>query len=433
MGKLKAGQTLLKIDIIASFICAGLLVIALLVMLIIGNYLPAESKATYNTYLIVLAICIIPVIIGAVLSIFCLNHPKKPLIIITLVFGVILEAPLMVIGCIFLLLSLDYLMEMQRIPKIDDETEEDTRLVVLARQEKKKYHSSSWNDYKNMWKKKSVGEKITLSIMLVIFLIYGFSLLFPLIWALYNSFKTTTDYDMDSFRLPLEWTVKNYEQVFTTAAAGDTNIPMAIFNSVWMSLLSTFLGLFASCLTSYVVAKYRFKTSTLIYTVAIFIQIIPLVGGITGMYQLLWGTLQIANNPFLIWPIWFGGFGFSFLMLYSAFKSVPWSYAESAFIDGAGHFTTFIRIMLPSVKPILASLFVVNFIGAWNDYMTAYLYMPNWAPLSLAVYLLKDDATRISYPVYLAVVVVSVIPIIALFISFQKLIMENTTVGGLKG
>ena len=351
MGKFKAGQTLLKIDIIASFICAGLLVIALLVMLIIGNYLPAESKATYNTYLIVLAICIIPVIIGAVLSIFCLNHPKKPLIIITLVFGVILEAPLMVIGCIFLLLSLDYLMEMQRIPKIDDETEEDTRLVVLARQEKKKYHSSSWNDYKNMWKKKSVGEKITLSIMLVIFLIYGFSLLFPLIWALYNSFKTTTDYDMDSFRLPLEWTVKNYEQVFTTAAAGDTNIPMAIFNSVWMSLLSTFLGLFASCLTSYVVAKYRFKTSTLIYTVAIFIQIIPLVGGITGMYQLLWGTLQIANNPFLIWPIWFGGFGFSFLMLYSAFKSVPWSYAESAFIDGAGHFTTFLRIMLPSVYP----------------------------------------------------------------------------------
>ena len=111
----------------------------------------------------------------------------------------------------------------------------------------------------------------------------------------------------------------------------------------------------------------------------------------------------------------------------------PWSYAESAFIDGAGHFKTFTKIMLPSVKPILASLFVVNFMGAWNDYMTSYLYMPSYAPLSLMVYLLRDDATRISYPVYLAVVVISIIPIIALFISFQKLIMENTTIGGLKG
>ena len=324
-------------------------------------------------------------------------------------------------------------MKKKTTPKIDDVMIEDSRLVVLAREEKKKYKTSKWNDYKNLWKKKSVGEKVTLSIMFVIFIFYGLSLLFPLIWAFYNSFKTAPDYDANNLRLPLQWTFDNYERVFSTAATGKINIPSAIVNSIWMSVVSTFLGLFASCLTSYVVAKYRFRASTIIYTVAIFIQIIPLVGGITGMYQLLHGTLKIADKPLLIWPIWFGGFGFSFLMLYSAFKSVPWSFAESAFIDGAGHFTTFLRIMLPPIKPILASLFVVNFIGAWNDYMTAYLYMPSWAPLSLAVYMLKDDATRISYPVYLSVVIISVIPILTLFISFQKLIMENTTVGGLKG
>lgn len=324
-------------------------------------------------------------------------------------------------------------MKKKTTPKIDDVMIEDSRLVVLAREEKKKYKTSKWNDYKNLWKKKSVGEKVTLSIMFVIFIFYGLSLLFPLIWAFYNSFKTAPDYDANNLRLPLQWTFDNYEKVFSTAATGKINIPSAIVNSIWMSVVSTFLGLFASCLTSYVVAKYRFRASTIIYTVAIFIQIIPLVGGITGMYQLLHGTLKIADKPLLIWPIWFGGFGFSFLMLYSAFKSVPWSFAESAFIDGAGHFTTFLRIMLPPIKPILASLFVVNFIGAWNDYMTAYLYMPSWAPLSLAVYMLKDDATRISYPVYLSVVIISVIPILTLFISFQKLIMENTTVGGLKG
>lgn len=310
--------------------------------------------------------------------------------------------------------------------------EESAPLIVLSRDQNRLYRGFG-SEYRNAWKKKSVGERITLIIMFVVFLIYGFTLLFPLIWAGYNSFKPTVEYDVNSFKLPMDWTVENYERVFTELQANGSNIFSAIINSIWMSLASTLLGLFASCLTAYVVSKYKFKASGLIYTVAIFIQIIPLVGSLTGMYDLLWGKLRIADEPFLIWPIWFGGFGFSFLMLYGAFSSVPWSYAESAFIDGAGHFKTFTKIMLPSVKPILASLFVVNFMGAWNDYMTSYLYMPSYAPLSLMVYLLRDDATRISYPVYLAVVVISVIPIIALFISFQKLIMENTTIGGLKG
>lgn len=325
-------------------------------------------------------------------------------------------------------------MKKKNVPCINDEVVSDPRpLITISREESRQFKTSRFGEYISMWKKKSTSERVILIIMFVIFLIYGFSLLFPLIWAFYNSFKPPVEYDKDSFALPIQWTVDNYQKVFTSIEANGTNIFTSLLNSIWMSALSTFLGLFASCLTAYVVAKYRFKASGLIYTVAIFIQIIPLVGSVTGMYDLLWGKLQIADEPFLIWPIWFGGFGFSFLILYSAFKSVPWSYAESAFIDGAGHFTTFIRIMLPTIKPVLASLFVVNFMGAWNDYMTAYLYMPSFAPLSLAVYLLQSDATRIAYPVYLAVIVISVIPIIALFISFQKLIMENTSVGGLKG
>lgn len=325
-------------------------------------------------------------------------------------------------------------MKKKNVPCINDEVVSDPRpLITISREESRQFKTSRFGEYINMWKKKSTSERVILIIMFVIFLIYGFTLLFPLIWAFYNSFKPPVEYDKDSFALPIQWTVDNYQKVFTSIEANGTNIFTSLLNSIWMSTLSTFLGLFASCLTAYVVAKYKFKASGLIYTVAIFIQIIPLVGSVTGMYDLLWGKLQIADEPFLIWPIWFGGFGFSFLILYSAFKSVPWSYAESAFIDGAGHFTTFIRIMLPTIKPVLASLFVVNFMGAWNDYMTAYLYMPSFAPLSLAVYLLQSDATRIAYPVYLAVIVISVIPIIALFISFQKLIMENTSVGGLKG
>lgn len=309
----------------------------------------------------------------------------------------------------------------------------ENKLIVLSRDTRIGKKRDGMRTWRSNWKKKSRSERVVLWIMLAIFVVYGLSLLFPIFWAVLNSFKTTREFNADSFAFTANPTLDNYKKVFTELSSANTSIPKAILNSIWMTTASTLLGLIASSLTAYVVAKYRFKMSGFIYALAIFIQIIPLVGSVTGMYQLIWGTLKIGDKPFLIWPIWFGGFGFSFLMLYSAFKSVPWSYAESAFIDGAGHFMTFVRIMLPSVKPVLASLFVVNFIGAWNDYMTAYLYMPSYSPLALAVYELQGDAKFISYPVYLSVIVISIIPTIILFISFQKLIMENTTTGGLKG
>lgn len=306
------------------------------------------------------------------------------------------------------------------------------QLITLSINNKKPLNSG-FGTWKKMWKKKSVTERVVLWIMFAIFVVYGFSLVFPLIWALINSFKPGKEFDLNQFALPKAWTLNNYIAVFTELDNGSSSILESIWNSIWMSTVSTLLGLAASCLTSYVVAKYKFKASGFIYAAVIFIQVIPLVGSTTGMYQLIHNTLDIANKPWAIWPIWFGGFGFSFLMLYSGFKSVSWSYAESAFIDGASHLQTFTHIMLPAVKPVLASLFVVNFISAWGDYMTAYLYMDEFPPLALAVYTMADDATRINYPAYLAVIIISVLPTIILFISFQKLIMENTNAGGLKG
>lgn len=310
------------------------------------------------------------------------------------------------------------------------------RLITLSRNQGTSVPSKlSLKSWKKMWIKKPVAERVILWIMFAIFAVYGFSLLFPLVWAVINSFKSTRDFDNNSFNLNFKWTLDNYKELITvTMPETGINLFSAIWNSIWMSTLSTFLGIFASCLTSYVCSKYEFKMSGFIYAGAVLLQIIPLVGGITGMYQLIWKTLQIGDEPLFLWPIWFGGFGFSFLMLYGAFKSVPWSYAESAFIDGAGHFRVFLRIMLPQVKPILSSLFVINFISAWNEYMTAHLYMPNHQPLAYAVYLLKDASQRDGgIPAFLAAVTISIIPTLILFIAFQKLIMENTTTGGLKG
>lgn len=282
------------------------------------------------------------------------------------------------------------------------------------------------------WRNRDTNEKITLTVMFIIFLIYALSLLYPVFWTFYNSLKTGKEFNADHFSWPLFQHWENYVQAWNADVKGVT-ILQAFWNSIWMSLLSVSLTLIASCLTAYVVAKYHFKGSKAIYAIAVFIQIIPLVGGVSGFYQWVWSDLQIADDPLLIWPMWFGGFGFCFLVLYGAFKSVPWDYAESAFVDGASRFRVFWQIMVPMVKPVLASLFIIQSLSAWSEYMTPYLYLPSYPTLSLAVYELSSEATRVGVPLYFAIIIITIIPSITLFASFQDMIMKNTTAGGLKG
>lgn len=282
------------------------------------------------------------------------------------------------------------------------------------------------------WRRRGKGEKLILSVMLVIFIVYAASLLYPLIWAAYNSLKTGREFNENQFVLPtiLQW--KNYISAFSVKV-GNTSLLMSLFNSCWMTALNVICGLTFSAMTAYVVAKYKFRGSSIIYAVAIFIQIIPLVGNMPATYKLMHSTLGIANNPMLYWVTWCGGFGFSFLMLYGAFKNVSWTYAEAAMMDGANRFQVFYKVMIPMIKPVLVSLAIVNSIGAWNDYMTPYLYMNDYPTLSLAVYELSEDAVRVGIPLYFAIIIISIIPTMTIFIIFQKTIMENVTTGGLKG
>lgn len=282
------------------------------------------------------------------------------------------------------------------------------------------------------WRSRDANEKATMIVMFVIFLIYALSLLYPVFWVGYNSLKTGRAFNDDHFAWPSDPQWSNYANAWKAEVKGVT-ILQSFWNSIWMTLLSVVLTLIASSLTAYVVAKYHFRGSKFIYSAAVFIQIIPLVGSVSGFYKWVWSDLQIADDPFLIWPMWFGGFGFSFLILVGAFKSVPWDYAESGFVDGASDFRVFWQIMLPMVKPVLASLFIVNCISAWGEYMTSYLYMPSYPTLALAVYELSNEATRVGIPLYFAIIIISMIPTLILFISFQNLIMDNTTTGGLKG
>lgn len=293
----------------------------------------------------------------------------------------------------------------------------------------KRYRASR----KSRFKKWSRQEKIILISTSVLFSIYALTLIYPFIFTFLNALKSPVEFSTDPLGFPTEFKWENFVTAFEINYNGVTLGDM-IWNSVWQTLLATVCGLVASSMMAYVTAKYDFKFLKVLYAVGIFSMVIPIIGSTPAMYKLL-SDLEIIDRPAFIWVIWFSGFGFAYLVLYSYFKTISWTYAEAAFIDGAGHFTVFLKIMLPQAIPAISSVLIVNAISFWNDYMTAYLYLPSYPNLALGLYELKNNFSYIEggMPVYYALMLLSLVPVALAFIIFQRSIMKNLSTGGLKG
>lgn len=276
-------------------------------------------------------------------------------------------------------------------------------------------------------------EKIVLSIVTIIFILYSISLIYPFIWATFTAFKAPRDYRVNIFGLPEKWVFTNITKAFQTTIGNNKTTLFGMFwNSCWSSFLCAFCGILFSAMTAYVVTKYHFKGAKFLLSLAIVIQTLPLVGTAPAMFDLC-KNLGLFDNPWLFWIVWCGGFGYNFIVLCGFFRGVSWEYAEAAFIDGATHTQVFFRIMVHLIFPALFSLFLVGFISAWNDYYTMYLYLPSYPTLSVGVYLWKTIASQNGGdPVYMAALVISVIPVIILYACFNKVIMKNMNIGGLK-
>lgn len=279
-------------------------------------------------------------------------------------------------------------------------------------------------------------ERVIFIIVSILFFIYSFTLIYPYVWLLINTFKNNGEYLDNSFGFPTVWRFSNYIKAFEQLKVTGSNTTLIgmFLNSVLLSTLGSLFGIILSSLAAYVVAKYQFRGRKLIYTVAIFSMIIPIVGSLPAQYKLV-SSLGFKNNLFGIALLYAAPFGFNFIMLYGAFKSVSWDYAEAAMIDGCSKFRIFTRIMLPMVSPVIKAIFIIQFIGIWNDYMTPLLYLKKTPTLSYGLYAFEQNMIYrgANYPIYFAAVIMSLIPILILFIVFQKTLLENTTAGGLKG
>ena len=273
---------------------------------------------------------------------------------------------------------------------------------------------------------------ITKIIIFTLFALYAFTLIFAMLWAFSASLKSQKEFYDNVNGLPREWLFSNYGTAFKQVSANGHNMFEMFWNSVWYSCGGALLGVLTSAVTSYVVAKYKFPGRGFIYGVAIVTMMIPIVGSFPSQYK-VYTALHIIDTPFLLITK-AAGFGFNFMVLYSFFRTLSWTYAEAGFIDGASHFKVFTRIMLPQALPVMGSLFMVQVVQLWNEYMEPNMFLQSYPPLSSGLYIFQLEMTRgINFPVLFAGLIISVIPVIILFVCFQNTMMESMSVGGIKG
>ncbi len=316
--------------------------------------------------------------------------------------------------------------------------------------------------FKKKRRKRGVGEgresfsPLTI-IMFVILIIYVFSMLFLIGWTLLTSVKHDVDFKDNILGFPRPhspynpnftwgWQFENYVKVFdfffVRKSVEIHGVTQRVTFGMWdmfkfglfYALGCAFFKALVPMLTAYTCAKFNYFFSKIIHAIVIVTMILPIIGSLPseiriaralGLYDKIWGLWLMRAN-FL---------GMYFLVFYGMFKSLPAAYTEAAKIDGAGNFSILFLVVLPLVKNTFFTVFLLQFIGFWNDYNTPLIYMPSYPTIAYGLYEVTSTTQNemTSTPMRMAAAMLMLLPILAIFLTFHKSLLGNLTVGGLKG
>ena len=238
--------------------------------------------------------------------------------------------------------------------------------------------------------------------------------------------------------LPAKWTFSNYIYAFTDFTVfspgygTETTILEMFWNSLSLSIVETVVSMFFTCCAAYVLAKYKFFGNKFIYMFVIISSVVPTIAAISATYRLMSDTKLIGTFIGMV-LMECGAFGGGFLYIHSYFKSIPWSFAESAMMDGASDFKIFYRIMAPMARNGILTFTIMRFLGFWNSYWIPYLFYQKHPTLAVGLSLLSIESRHLGYYTELfAVMIISIIPVLIFYAIFQKQLLANTIDGGLK-
>lgn len=267
--------------------------------------------------------------------------------------------------------------------------------------------------------------RLAIVLPLTLFAVY---VVIPISWML----ATTLRLPMRSFALPpalfpTEFNLDSYRTVFAKV-----DFQLFIWNSIKITCLSTFLQLACSCCAAFAFSRLRFPGRGVVFILFLSAMMIP--AQVTNIPRFIFmSKLRLIDNHLaLILPAMFSAMGIFLIRQYM--MTIPRSYDEAAYIDGASRFYCFLRIILPMSKPAMMVIAVQTFIGTWNDFYGPLIYLnsPEKMTLPLGLTVLRGMLNTGSQGAILAGVILSLIAPLCFYLFGQKYLVEGTNLGGLK-
>lgn len=262
----------------------------------------------------------------------------------------------------------------------------------------------------------------------LVFLALAISMLYPLYITIITSFKTLPDYQNSSFGWPKTWTWANFARAWSQADVG-----LYARNSVVITAMAIVLLVVVVTPAGYAFARWRFPGSRVLLAGIVSIVIISPSLQIVPIFKIAAQLHLIDQQPGLSLIYVSFSLPFGIYLMSSYFEGVPASIFEAATIDGAGAFSSFVRIAVPIARPGLLTLLTFSFLGFWNEYVFGLVILldPHKRTLPVGVASL-ESAAYTSQPLLCAGLVISMVPCALVFMLLQRNLNEGLTAGAVK-
>ena len=279
--------------------------------------------------------------------------------------------------------------------------------------------------------KQSTRSKMILTVLFVFICIFY---LMPIVIVLVNSFKSNASINTSTFALPTPETFMGWSNYENGLHVGEYPFLKSAGYSLIITVLSSLLILVCTSMAAWYISRVNSPFSKLVYYLCVFSMVVP--------FQMVMFTLARTahtlhlDTPYTIPVIYLGfGAGLAVFMFSGFVKSIPLEIEEAAAIDGCGPIRTFFSIVFPMLKPILISVGVLEIMWVWNDYLLPYLVLDRtlYKTIPIHIQYLQGSYGHVDLGAVMALIMLSILPIIIFYLFCQKYIIKGVVAGAVKG
>ena len=283
--------------------------------------------------------------------------------------------------------------------------------------------------------KKKIEQYTPLSkVLTVVFAFLSVFWMIPIFEVVINSFKSNNFVNLDPFALPNEESFVGLANYIKGMTFGNYPFLQSVSYSLLITITSVALILLCCSMSAWYIARVNSLISKIFYYLCLFSMIVP--------FQMVMFTLTFTadqlnlNTPWTIPIVYLGfGAGLAIFMFIGFVKGLPLEIEEAAAIDGCGPVRTFFSVVLPMLKPTLISVGILELMWVWNDYLLPYLVLDRTKYMTIPIHVqyLKGSYGTVDLGATMAVIMLSIIPIIVVYMFAQKHIIKGVAAGAVKG